>query len=149
MLNKLKPASGYTLMELIAVLALVGILVAVALPSFQSVFNENKIKNTAYQLQSVFKLARSEAAKREKSINLVASDNQWSATLGSEVLSIFKPNYDSVFIDGGLSDLTIDSMGAASSRSFVITDNDSSTDDYCFMIYVSGQSQLTKKASCS
>lgn len=147
--KRLFKVNGYTLIELVVVLAMVGILAAIAIPSFSQLIKQNHLTSTANQLHSVFKFARSEAAKREKQINLVASGSQWSVLLGSEVLSVFKSDYDLIIITDGLNNLAISSTGSTTSSQFQITDNDTSTDDYCLHIYISGQSKLVKEVTCS
>ncbi|WP_298940095.1 GspH/FimT family pseudopilin [uncultured Psychromonas sp.] len=147
--KKILKMNGYTLVELIVVLAMVGVLAAIAVPSFSQLIKQNRLTSTANQLHSVFKFARSEAAKREKKINLVASGSQWSVELGSEVLSVFKPDYDLIIITDGLTNLDISNTGSTTSSKFQITDSDTSTNDYCLYIYISGQSKLVKEATCS
>lgn len=141
---------GYTLMEMIVVLGMVAILAAIATPSFSKQVKQARLTSNANQLHSVFKFARSEAAKREKQVKLVAiaADSQWTVKVGSEVLSVFKPTHQSISVDT-LADLDISVTGSTASTSFTISDGDSSTDDYLLCIYISGQSQLSKGGACS
>jgi len=62
--TRFKPVRGITLIESLVVLAIVGILARVALPSFQSTIDANRRKVYANQLVEDLALARSEAIKR-------------------------------------------------------------------------------------
>lgn len=147
--KKITSLQGYTLMELLVVLAIIGILGAVAVPAFSQQIKQSRLTNTAIQLHSTYKFARSEAAKREKKIDLIATGTGWEVTMGTEVLSVFKPRHDSVFIVGGLNDLALSATGSTSDNSFLISDGSSSTNDYCLYILISGQSKLSKQSACS
>ena len=146
---KLSSNNGFTMLELIVVLAMVGILSVVAVPSFTQQIKQNRLTSTANQLHSIFKFARSEAAKREEKVDLDAKQGEWIVKLGSEILNVFKPSHSSVSIEGGLDDIVVSATGSTSNNSFLITDKDSSTHDYCLHIYVSGQSKLIKEDACS
>lgn len=139
-------AQGYTIMELVVVLAMVGILAIVALPSFSQQIKNGLLTSNVNQLHSIFKFARSEAAKREENINLIVSDGKWLVMLGTDELSFFEPSHSSIEID--LKNLTISDTGATTNEVFTITDNDSDTDDYYMCIYISGQSTTSKTSGC-
>lgn len=62
--------SGFTLPELLVVVAVVGILTVVAVPSFQSLTQSQRVKNASFELFSSLSLARSEAIKRGGNVTL-------------------------------------------------------------------------------
>lgn len=73
-----RSASGFTLPELLIVLAVAGILAAIAMPSFQSLTQSQQVKNASFELFANLSLARSEAIKRNGNVTLTPADvNNW------------------------------------------------------------------------
>jgi type IV fimbrial biogenesis protein FimT len=66
---------GFTLIELIVTISIVGILLALAAPSFGEASLGSKLAATANRLLSSATLARSEAIKRNASITMCASSD--------------------------------------------------------------------------
>jgi type IV fimbrial biogenesis protein FimT len=77
---------GFTLIELLVTLSIVGVLVAIALPSFAQMVKANQIQSAASEFQAALALARTEAIKRGGDArvtivanSLAAGDANWAS----------------------------------------------------------------------
>jgi type IV fimbrial biogenesis protein FimT len=68
-MNRQKHA-GFTLLETMVVIAIIGILAAMAVPSFQDMIERNRLKQVAEGLKSDMQFARTEAIKRSKNLRV-------------------------------------------------------------------------------
>jgi len=78
-MNKNKQ-SGFTLVELMVLLAVMGTVLAIGIPSFRAMMVNNELVDTANSLRMSMKLARSEAVARGKNAIVCSSVNISSAT---------------------------------------------------------------------
>ncbi len=67
--------SGFTLTELLVVLAVAGILATMAVPSFKSLIQSQRVKNASFELYSSLTLARNEAIKRNSDVTMATATN--------------------------------------------------------------------------
>lgn len=74
---------GLTLVELIVTLAIAGILMALALPSFQGTLRSNRVAGSTNQFIASVVLARSEAIKNTRGAGLCASADGSTCQAGS------------------------------------------------------------------
>ena len=77
--------SGFTLIELMMTMVVVGILVTLAAPSFNNFVLKSRVNSAATELQMSLLLARSEAAKRNSGVTITPVDTTawtqgWSVT---------------------------------------------------------------------
>jgi type IV fimbrial biogenesis protein FimT len=68
------PATGYTLVELLAVLAIVATLLAVAVPSFQAMLRSQRLNAGTDELFAAINFTRTQAIARNTRVAIVPSD---------------------------------------------------------------------------
>jgi len=73
-------SSGYTMMELAMVMAIVAILAAIAIPSFKFVTSSNRIASEVNGLLGDVQFARSQAVKEGQSVTLCSSSDGSNCT---------------------------------------------------------------------
>ena len=71
---------GFTLIELMVTVSVMAILLALAVPSFTSVINSNRLAAQANELVASVQLARSEAVRRNTRVVVCRSSNGLSCT---------------------------------------------------------------------
>jgi type IV fimbrial biogenesis protein FimT len=73
-----RPASGFTLIELMIVLIIVAILAALAGPSFRDFIISQRIKTTSFDLFADLNYARSEAVRTNSEVIIARAGSSWT-----------------------------------------------------------------------
>jgi len=127
--------SGFTLLELMIVIAIVGILISLAVPSFREMIMNNRITSGANEFATAFSVARIGAIKRGSGTVIVAdssgtSSNEWGK--GFTVSVWDDANFDNVVDSAEIgvtlrqfqalnNDVSLDSAGDITEISFLST----------------------------
>lgn len=151
----LRTNTGFTLPELLVVVAVVGILAAVGMPSLQSLIQSHQIKNASFELFSSISLARSEAIKRNGNVTLTPISSTdwgqgWTVTSAGGVLIKTQAALTGVAITSGPTTLVYALTGrATAAASFQIDAASGTTPNVrCVKTELSGMPRVSMGA-CS
>jgi len=100
----MKKVLGYTLIELMSILAVVSILLTVGLPMMNVFFESNRMVSNSNDLVAGLNIARSEAIKQQIRITLCQSDDGASCTgtgQWEDGWIVFQDPNGNVTVDGG------------------------------------------------
>ncbi|MDQ0081934.1 type IV fimbrial biogenesis protein FimT [Variovorax sp. YR634] len=111
MKGHLRRTSGFTLIELMVTIVLLAILTMLAMPSFMTWINNNKVRTVSDSLQNGLRFAQSEALRRSRpmvfsltnssapqtSLTAVANGSNWSINVSKSSLDA-----NNVFVQAGV-----------------------------------------------
>ncbi|MGE5027345.1 MAG: GspH/FimT family pseudopilin [Betaproteobacteria bacterium] len=83
-------AFGFTMVELLITIVIVGILATIAVPSYRDYVRNQRVKSASFELVAALNLTRSEAIKRNKNIAMTQAgggwQNGWSISADGQLL---------------------------------------------------------------
>ena len=79
-------AGGFTLVEALVVVTIIGILGAFAVPAFQEMIRRGQLTATTQNLLADLRFARNEAIRQGTSASLVENGGAWQVLVGGQVL---------------------------------------------------------------
>ena len=148
-------ARGFTILEMMVVVTIIGVIVAVAAPGMRSFLLGQQVKGLAFDMTNDLLLARSEALKRNLSVSVARSGDSWNtgwttvASGTSELISKRNASASSVTVSGAPASITFDYNGRVSSPTSEVRVSISSGDaSRCVELSLSGRASSTVGA-CS
>lgn len=120
-----RKSKGFSLIELLIVIAILGVVSVVALPSFKTMIRGNQVSSGADSLYGVLLYARSEAASRGTHVTIEApSADEWLSDVvvrtSSETLKE-QPGIANLIGDGNASTIVYRPNGTISTNAISIT----------------------------
>lgn len=153
--GRTRPARGFTIVEMMVVVTIIGVIVAVAIPGLRSFLMGQQVKSLAFDMTNDLLLARSEALKRNLSVSVARSGDSWNSgwttvtTASSELISTRNAAADSVTVSDAPASITFDYNGRVSSPTSEVRVSISSGDaSRCVELSLSGRARSTVGA-CS
>lgn len=94
--------NGFTLVELLVTVAILGILLAVGIPSFQGLILNSRMTTQANEFLTILNYTRSEAIKRNTRVTVCKSSNGTTCAISAstEATASWRTGWI-VFVDGG------------------------------------------------
>jgi len=105
---KLRQPLGFTLIELMITLAVLAILVAIALPSFQATLENRRLSAAADNIYAFISYAKSEAIKKNQSIRFQATvdGTSWCIGVDDDAAAVCDCTANACEVDGVTKNLT-------------------------------------------
>jgi type IV fimbrial biogenesis protein FimT len=73
-----RPQAGFTVTELMVVVAIVGLIAAIAAPDMVEMIRRQRVKTAAFDIFAGLTMARSEAIKRNAAVTVVPNGGDWA-----------------------------------------------------------------------
>lgn len=105
------PFRGFSLIELMVVVALVAIFASLAAPSMSRFVASQRVKTTAYDLATSLLLARSEALKRNQNVTVAPTDSTAGWAGGWQVVAAKTGGTDTVATQSAATGVTFAGAG--------------------------------------
>lgn len=109
--------TGFTLIELMTVIVILGIFASIALPGFNALIQSNRTKSTADEFQALLVAARTDAVTKRTSVSVSNTDGTWST--GERQLTV----PDSISMSAGTSTITFKANGSATESTTTFSDS--------------------------
>ncbi|MBU2710142.1 GspH/FimT family pseudopilin [Zooshikella harenae] len=159
-----KKNNGFTLIELMVTIVVLGIILAIAVPSFDSMIKNYRLQSVTNQLIDSFNLARNTALSRNQVITIEASgttekkewNGGWVVKVGAEEIRVFEGVSGVVTINAtntgagtNIKEIAFSGNGRLSAPNtgaeFTVTDDRSGVKKRVVNVNLSGQTRITLK----
>lgn len=148
--NPLPEEAGFTLAELLIGVAIIGILAAFAVPSFNNMMVNERIKSASFDITAALTLARSEAIKQNGAVTLTPTSGTtawaggWTTTGPDAAVITTQAAYpSSIVITGSATSIVYNRSGRSSTAAMVTLQvapsSGSSVSPRCISVALTGQ----------
>jgi type IV fimbrial biogenesis protein FimT len=143
--------TGFTLIEAMVVIAILGILVALAAPSFNNTIATMRIKSISFDLVNDLNTARSEAIKRNADVVISAVGGEWkqgwsittdTIATGTITLKSHEPLSESIAVESAVTAINFQGNGRPNAETaLTITSTLTGVSPRCVKLQASGSAQ--------
>jgi type IV fimbrial biogenesis protein FimT len=110
--------SGFTLIEMMIVIAIMGIFAGIAIPNFLSYMPKHRLNGAARQVMGDLMLARMQAVSQNTTVTVAwVSDRKYKISTEEKTI-----NYSDVTM-GGFTDISFSPRGTATNRTITLTNS--------------------------
>jgi type IV fimbrial biogenesis protein FimT len=85
-------ALGFTIIEMVIVLAIIGLLLVMALPGYKNWIQSSQVRTAAESVQNGLQLARAEAVRQNTRVAFTLAGNNWSVDVVAPAANIQQGN---------------------------------------------------------
>lgn len=145
----IKSSRGFTLIELMIVVVLLGIFASIAMPAFTGLIENNRVQSSASELYGLMQAARSDAVTRRAPVTLSkpANSTRWIAQQGGETTrSVDFPS--SVTATSATSSIVFNPDGSAANATITVASS-GVDDSYTVAVQPSGNISMRKVVATS
>jgi type IV fimbrial biogenesis protein FimU len=149
-----KQSQGFTLIELMITVVILGIFAAIAVPSFTSFINNNKVQSVSNELSSLLQYARSSAAQNNTPHIVCLSSGTWTVKRASlcsstnDMRSMTSPANITITASSGLIPIIFNPNGTTATTTnprLIICNGTDATSGYTLTVKNTGQVRVWNK----
>ncbi|WP_448679283.1 GspH/FimT family pseudopilin [Pseudomonas nicosulfuronedens] len=143
-----KGSAGFTLVELMIVVVLLGIFATMAVPSFTAMIERNRLQTQADELKALLLYARGEAVSQKTTITVAADGSDlWGVKRGNTDLRQLKYIPEQAAILASANEVVFRSNGTATAANFTICHNDNTDSGLFLAVQASGAIKLFRQGT--